>query len=716
MIRFARLLLFKYWMACLAFAIVGSLMSSCSNPAAGPASESFPSDQAIVSVPSQPAVSGSSSTSLPLSPTSTSLPFSENEFDDFQKLSGYCLVGTDYGVVLPGRILDIPFLSDSTIGQLTVALYWKEGELNMTLVQPDGTALDPADMQLDPVNLRFTSQPNYQEYFIRSPQPGSWIARITEKSSPPSGSPYRLEIWPSDATIFSVEFDREAYFTGDPIVVTSSIEDSLLDSPLGPEYIYGVTMQGMVEDPLSNRTSFELNDNGINGDSEARDGIYTGTLASAPLQGIYKLAFQVHGTNNRAGEPFTRACFLAKTVMPSHDATPASAMSANLQGCPGEIEISAPHVVRPAEAGGSDRCETCRYALYPRAVSTGSGILAVWLLGFDGQRPEPNAYGRLLDVDANPIEEVDLLFERDWIGKGASLINQNGELVLTFCGRYPGTDRLTSTFFDSYGQVILERPLEPADQTRCGYWGAQSVWSGAKLVSTWIYQGIAPDGSPINDVLLSVQDANGNSLAWKRIRPDGLTPPHLAIGHGHVLLVVLTSSAVPGQNRLAVHRFDLDGIELGEPLLLDPLTYEVDGRIVTGSFDTPFLVPTSNGWMLLASSRASGRYIAQLNPDGTIYSGPTILDIGLDFPNGFEDVLGYRNSAVVLGHLSTGDPAFLFLEPDGTRRDMLIVEEEAGAGDLFEHQERLFWITTSGPITRDPITNQVLLRELKCVP
>ena len=587
-------------------------------------------------------------------PTATLPNLPKDIFDNFQDLALRCLARTAFGEVpSSGATVEEQVLSDSTIGYLSFTLSWDEGDLDLTLVQPDGSVVGPSLIETDPYNNEYTSKPGYKEYSIGAPQSGMWTARISGNTVPPSGSAYMLEAGVSDALIFSVNLDKEDYYPGDVIKLTASIEDSISDSPRGPEYIYGVVMRVVVEDPASKRYSFELFDDGAHGDGKANDGVYGNAFKDTSVAGIYKIFFQVSGLNNRAGEPFIRECFVAESV----DPIPTPIPTGESQVCAGKIEASEPVVIRPEDAGGSDRCDTCRLAFSPKAVSTSAGILVVWQLGFNGELPEPNAFMRLLDDNANPIGDIQLLFERNWVGQLSTLVRKDGGAILYYSGRYSDADEVTSASLDPYGHLISEQ--------------------------------------------------------------RGISYPHLAIGHGRALKVATPITPDnPIQNHLAVHRFDLEGNELGEPVILPPLNYEVNGRIVTGDFNTPFIIPTADGWTILAASRASGRLVALLAPDGSLISGPVIMDTDMEFPNGFDDVIPFGRGAAILGGMFSGGNVVLFISEDGTLNQVWHPEkdEPIASGDLFEYQGRLYLVYTGGPTSRKPMTNQVLIRELKCVP
>jgi hypothetical protein len=603
-------------------------------------------------------------------PTPTASPLPKDVFNGFQELSRSCKVKTAFGVVSPGEVVEEQVLRDETIQQIRFSLFGKSDELDLALVQPDGTVIDQAIT--NSYAMEFTSEPAYKEYFVREPyQSGIWIAKITNKSASSVESAYKFEVSAFDLTNISIDFDKKEYVSGERIVLSVDMGDWDPEA----DRFHDVVIKVTAEDPLLNRYSFNLYDNGTHGDAKAKDGVYSNIFDKTSSAGIYKFHLKLAGLNDRAEEPFARECFIAKSVNPVP--APTATISPNVvsNSCK-KIEASEPVIVRAEDEGGNDSSEYSRVAFSPRGVSTSAGILVTWRVGFDGQSPEPNAYMRLLDANSNPIGDVKILFERNWLAQSYSLVKAGDNAVLTYCGRYKYEDKVTAAFLDPYGHLISERPLSPTNRF-CGR--GEAIWTGSRMLFAWA-------GGPDYSALLDIADANGNTLSWKAVRSDsGL--PRLAIGHGRVLMVVPTKTEI-----LAVHNFDLDGNELGEPVILEQLTHEINGQIVTGYFRSPYIVPTVNGWMILTSLYPSGIYIAHLAPDGTLISAPFVTNTELYFTNGFDDVLSYEGGAVILG-----ENTVLFLSDSGviTQRWYPKQDEKPYAGSLFEHQGRLFLVYTS---------------------
>lgn len=376
-----------------------------------------------------------------------------------------------------------------------------------------------------------------------------------------------------------------------------------------------------------------------------------------------------------------------------------TAVAAESKFCQQKIQVSAPIVVRPEGAGGTDTTEYGYWAMDARAVSTSAGILTTWQTGFDGQHRVPNIYMRFLDDNANPTGEISLLSERSAVQTPTFVSKGDGALFL-FCGQGDHEQYLASALLDPHGKLISEQ--RRFSTTHCGgVSDPEALWTGSHLLFAWYPQMYGPD------VLFEVADTDGNSLLEKKFRTDSAGDPHFAYGHGRVLMVVPLRTGADlmdvnsGQSYLAVHRFDLEGNEIAEPVNLVP--------IPRSAFGTGFIVPTEAGWLILASiSRANspGYYVARLAPDGSLVSGPDLVNASI----GFQDVLPYGGGAVAFA----GKTVFFF-EADGSLRQEWSSDEHLNIDGLVVHKGRLFMIYATEPKGK-PATNQVRVREFQCVP
>jgi hypothetical protein len=257
-------------------------------------------------------------------PTATFSPLPKDVFDNFEELSGWCKVKTSFGVVMPGATVEEKVLSDMALGQISFSLSWSEGDLDLIIVQPDGTLLDTPAIEADKMNKSLTSTHGFQEYSIRAPEIGSWIAKIYNKSTRPIETTYMLEVSGGDATVISIHFDKKEYFSGDHARITAKLNDTDMYNDY---YNRNVVIKVISEDPTIQRHSFDLYDDGFHGDEKDGDGIYANIFDSNLVTGIYKFQFKISGLNQRVyyvtsssgsvnsvHAPFIRECFLSKEV------------------------------------------------------------------------------------------------------------------------------------------------------------------------------------------------------------------------------------------------------------------------------------------------------------------------------------------------------------------------------------------------------------------
>ena len=256
-----------------------------------------------------------------LAPVPTLTPLPSDAFDHFDKLAGYCMIKTRFGEVMSGSLVEEQILSDLSVGKIWFSLYWSEGDLDLTLVQPDGTLLDPSILGENNGIREFTSEHGSEKYSILAPQVGTWRARIFGASTSPTRNPYMLEIWSMDATMISIQFDKKEYSPGDAMKIVTNLHDT----DMVVENNRDVSIQVIAEDPTRRRFSFDLYDDGTHGDEKGGDGVFTNMFEQTFMEGAYKFYFKMSGRNqkiyyenndpqNPTYAPFERECFMSTNV------------------------------------------------------------------------------------------------------------------------------------------------------------------------------------------------------------------------------------------------------------------------------------------------------------------------------------------------------------------------------------------------------------------
>ena len=226
---------------------------------------------------------------------------------------------TVYGKVFSGDTIEEDVFTDSTQGRVILALFWEKGDLDFSLIQPDGQIIDSSTAKVVQYidywtsdRISYKSSPGRAKYYLLVPQMGKWTMKIVGKSTPATGSNYILQVTSMAAnTIYRID-EKEEYSSGEPIKLSFGITDSMSGSLLaGREYIHGVTMTVTIEDPAKSQHSLELFDDGLHEDGAPDDGVYANIFSDTSLIGEYNFYLQIAGKNNRAKESFTREYYFS---------------------------------------------------------------------------------------------------------------------------------------------------------------------------------------------------------------------------------------------------------------------------------------------------------------------------------------------------------------------------------------------------------------------
>jgi len=234
-------------------------------------------------------------------------PFQESIFAPELIQPIHEIIMTAFGVLKPDSLAEEKILVDSTMGQTVFSLFWEEGDLYSTLIQPNGTEISGS------------SAKKYFFYYGFSPeQIGTWTMRISGKSIPAKGSNYMVQVTSmSAAPLYNMNeytdmleynfHEKKEYFSGDPITISFAVDDNIKGGTGGvPEFIRDVSMLVTIEDPAKKQYALKLYDDGLHEDEKAGDGIFANIFNNTLLAGKYNFYLQVSGKNNRANDPFTR--------------------------------------------------------------------------------------------------------------------------------------------------------------------------------------------------------------------------------------------------------------------------------------------------------------------------------------------------------------------------------------------------------------------------
>ncbi|HAE43159.1 MAG TPA: hypothetical protein DCG34_09635, partial [Clostridiales bacterium] len=216
-------------------------------------------------------------------------------------------------VILNSTNVTETVIVDSTMGSITASLFWTGDKVEFSLEGPtdvpgETRTVDELLAAVDP-NITFISdETTYASYTVLAPYPGEWTLNISGDSE----QEYQALVSTMDAMLLSVETDKQKYVSGEQVKLVASIQDSVSPAGTTLEYIYDASIEVTVEIPKTSSNvdseifTFNLFDNGENGDDDANDGIYSGIFDNSQIDGFYTFNLEVEGVNNRDGGYFTR--------------------------------------------------------------------------------------------------------------------------------------------------------------------------------------------------------------------------------------------------------------------------------------------------------------------------------------------------------------------------------------------------------------------------
>ncbi len=229
--------------------------------------------------------------------------------EDMLKLSNKIRIVLD-------EIISKTVFIDSTMGTTTFAIAWEGSDLDLALIQPNGTAINHGTNDSD---IEFVEGDTYESYKINAPMHGEWKMIIEAIDVPDEGEDFVLTVSGENAMIFEANLDKQKYAQGEEIIITVSAEDSVTETPY-PQYIYGMNVNAEITIPNQIISTIQLHDDGNHNDGEADDGIYANSFNSSQITGSCTFNIKASGNTNRTGDPFTRekliSIFVAESQLP----------------------------------------------------------------------------------------------------------------------------------------------------------------------------------------------------------------------------------------------------------------------------------------------------------------------------------------------------------------------------------------------------------------
>jgi hypothetical protein len=236
-----------------------------------------------------------------------------------------------------GDIREQPIPVDSTQEVLVAGIIWSGSNVKLTLIRPDGSAVDPNT----DTTVEYNRGSDFEIYRVHSPAAGQWTARIEAIEAPDTGTQVKLTVATTTPLVAEAFPLKTTYFTGEAIVVAVSLFEG--DQPvIGAQVEAKITKPGgkisrtrklsdakVERDAQGRIAKLEINvlnrqagtfdeilplfDDGLHNDGAANDGVYANIYKATTNEGTYIFNITAIGTDSK-GFPFRRELIVTADV------------------------------------------------------------------------------------------------------------------------------------------------------------------------------------------------------------------------------------------------------------------------------------------------------------------------------------------------------------------------------------------------------------------
>jgi hypothetical protein len=226
---------------------------------------------------------------------------------------------TPVSQITQGKSETKTFLIDPSIERFKAEITWSGSDLDLILVKPNGTVVDPNYADIDP-KITYVEKETSEYYVIENPEPGEWIMKITGVDVPIEGEEYTASVYLTTDLVLTLSSDTDIYGPNEPVTLTAEL---IYDSNSYSD----ANVTAVIVRPDGNET-VTLFDDGLHNDGNSNDGIYANTFVNTAIEGQYKIIATASG-RNPFGEPFIRET--SKTILVKNlpDLVPTSLLTTN---------------------------------------------------------------------------------------------------------------------------------------------------------------------------------------------------------------------------------------------------------------------------------------------------------------------------------------------------------------------------------------------------
>jgi len=232
-------------------------------------------------------------------------------------VGGKSTILSDSGTIQEGETTEQKATIDSNVSSATFSINWGGSDLDLTLVCPDGSMVDPTIAATDP-NIRYTNAATYEIYEVKLPMQGEWTMRVfAAEATGVEG--YSATVLATTNLTLQVYTDKDEYRLSEPVKLTAIVTKD-------GDPITDAAVKATIERPDRTTDLLWLYDDGTHDDGGASDGVYANYYNNTTISGSYSIEIQASGTWGE--EPFVRearqSIHVTEVISPGIAVTPVS--------------------------------------------------------------------------------------------------------------------------------------------------------------------------------------------------------------------------------------------------------------------------------------------------------------------------------------------------------------------------------------------------------
>ena len=183
-----------------------------------------------------------------------------------------------------------PFTADCAMQAASFHLtYGRNPEPSMEIIRPDGRVITASMANDRDIFYTRDTSVGIKYFTVTKPLPGQWTVRVNNRTTLPDTS-YRIAYFSNSPFRFTVNANRRTMMTGSTATITAQLSGA--GSEIGNRRVWA-----SYRNASNQEVSIPMNDNGLNGDTRANDGVFAGSFKEEIAE-TYRISLESIASNS----------------------------------------------------------------------------------------------------------------------------------------------------------------------------------------------------------------------------------------------------------------------------------------------------------------------------------------------------------------------------------------------------------------------------------